>query len=46
MATKLAYGYSFTPPDLLKESFITLNAQSNFISQAPWYVSIDGVLFL
>ena len=46
MAAKLAYGYSFTPPDLLKETFIQLNTQTNFISQSPWYVSIDGVLFL
>lgn len=46
MATKLAYGYSFAPPDLLKESFIQLFSQTNLISQSPWYVSIDGVLFL
>lgn len=46
MAIKLAYGYAFTPTDLLKETFLNLSTQANSLSQSPWYISIDGVLFL
>ena len=46
MATKLGYGYSFTPIDLLNETFIKTLGQNQSIAQAPWFISMDGVLFL
>lgn len=46
MVSKLGYAYSFSPLDMLNESFIKTLGHNQNISQGPWYVSMDGVLFL
>jgi ubiquitin C-terminal hydrolase len=46
LVAKLGYGYNFTPLDLLNENFLKTLGQNQSISQGPWYVCMDGVLFL
>lgn len=46
MVAKLGFGYSFSPLDLIDDSFVRTLGQNQGIGQAPWYVSMDGVLFL
>lgn len=46
MVSKLGYVYCLTPLDLLNETFIKTLGQNQCITQGPWYVSMDGVLFL
>ncbi|OMJ69120.1 hypothetical protein SteCoe_33242 [Stentor coeruleus] len=45
MVSKLGYAYSFSPLDMLNESFIKTLGHNQNINQGPWYVSMDGVLF-